>query len=186
MQIVTRAEAAAKGLRRYFTGRVCPRGNVHERRTSDGNCACPDCMTFRRLRHKPYIQKWRADNPERVTAMKQKHSHRSDVIKERQIKQRQYRMANKAAVLADCRWRQTVKLQATPRWADRKAIAAVYAEAKRLERETGVHHHVDHIVPLRGKDVCGLHVAWNLRAIPARENYLKSSRHDATADRPGL
>lgn len=61
--------------------------------------------------------------------------------------------------------------RATPTWADLAAIAAVYAQA-------GGGVHVDHIIPLAGRLVSGLHVAANLRAIPARENLVKSARFD--------
>lgn len=62
---------------------------------------------------------------------------------------------------------------ATPPWADKKAIKAVYDEAKRLTIETGTLYHVDHIIPIHGRYVSGLHVPDNLRAIPAIENVLK-------------
>lgn len=63
--------------------------------------------------------------------------------------------------------------RATPRWADRQQIAAVYKEARRLSAETGVPHHVDHIIPLNHPQVCGLHVPANLRAVPAAVNLAK-------------
>lgn len=56
-----------------------------------------------------------------------------------------------------------------------RAIKRVYIEAARLTRVTGVVHDVDHIVPLNHPRVCGLHVAWNLRPMPARTNGAKGN-----------
>lgn len=67
------------------------------------------------------------------------------------------------------------RVLATPPWADFDAIRAVYREADRLSLQTGVKYNVDHIVPLNHPRVCGLHVAWNLRAIPAGPNMAKSN-----------
>ncbi len=69
--------------------------------------------------------------------------------------------------------RRAKERQATPSWLTEvhlEAIKAIYIEADRLSNETGIRYEVDHIVPLSGKTVSGLHVPWNLRAIPAIEN----------------
>jgi hypothetical protein len=63
-----------------------------------------------------------------------------------------------------------------PKWADRKAIAAAYRQARDLTKLTGVRHSVDHIVPLKNKLVCGLHVEHNLRVILQADNLAKSNR----------
>lgn len=65
--------------------------------------------------------------------------------------------------------------RATPPWADSRAIAAFYAEARRLTRETGELHVVDHVVPKINPLVCGLHVPANLRVIHWLENTAKSN-----------
>jgi hypothetical protein len=65
---------------------------------------------------------------------------------------------------------------ACPAWADQSAIAAVYADAARITLETGIPHEVDHVIPIAGKTVCGLHIAANLQVIPAIENRRKSNK----------
>lgn len=72
-------------------------------------------------------------------------------------------------------------LQRTPAWADREAIAEVYRRAKSMTLTTGIPHHVDHIIPLRGQTVSGLHVAGNLQILTAAENLTKSNRFEVDA-----
>jgi hypothetical protein len=72
------------------------------------------------------------------------------------------------------RRRRAREIRHTPPWADLKAIRALYREAKALTRATGELYVVDHIVPLAGKLVCGLHVDWNMRVIHWHENAVKS------------
>lgn len=65
---------------------------------------------------------------------------------------------------------------ATPSWSDEAEILKVYEMAQRISRETGVEHHVDHIVPLKSKLVCGLHCEANLQVLPGRDNLAKLNR----------
>jgi hypothetical protein len=70
--------------------------------------------------------------------------------------------------------------RATPSWLtkeDWSAMDAIYAEARRLSRETGVRHEVDHIVPLNGRFVTGLHVPSNLQILTQSRNVAKSNRY---------
>ena len=71
--------------------------------------------------------------------------------------------------------RRTASKLASPAWRDASRIRAIYKEAER-RRAAGENVHVDHIVPLRSKLVCGLHVEANLTIIPARDNVAKGNR----------
>jgi 5-methylcytosine-specific restriction endonuclease McrA len=69
--------------------------------------------------------------------------------------------------------------KATPSWlngAQKAQITYVYSLAKEARMLSGDDYHVDHIVPLKGKDVCGLHVPWNLQVLSATENLTKGNR----------
>lgn len=72
--------------------------------------------------------------------------------------------------------RKAAQLQATPAWADPVLILSFYEEAQRLTVATGIVHHVDHMVPLQSKYVCGLHTHDNLRVMVGAENISKSNR----------
>ena len=79
---------------------------------------------------------------------------------------------------ASCMERYTIKLNRCPAWAKELTdlvCEEAYRKAKVLENLAGVPHDVDHIVPLRGKTVSGLHIYNNLQVIPAFEN--RSKKH---------
>lgn len=98
--------------------------------------------------------------------------------KRAQTSSRYYRR-NKSVALANCRAYQARKLNALPCWLtaeDHAFMKDLYKIAAELTEQTGIPHHVDHIVPLQGKTVCGLHCPDNLQVIPATENLRKSNK----------
>lgn len=75
--------------------------------------------------------------------------------------------------------RRATKAKATPKWlssSDHDMMAGAYQYAKQLRDASGYDWHVDHIIPLCSKIVCGLHVPWNLQLLPAKENHRKGNR----------
>jgi len=75
--------------------------------------------------------------------------------------------------------RRATKKKATPTWLSedqRKSITEVYKLCKKMEKTFRTTYHVDHIVPLNGENVCGLHVPWNLQILEASLNLRKSNK----------
>jgi hypothetical protein len=89
---------------------------------------------------------------------------------------KKFREANRWKKNADTATRRASLRGACPSWADRKQILMFYKTASRVSAQTGIPHEVDHIVPLRGKGVCGLHVPYNLQVITADANLRKGNR----------
>ena len=113
--------------------------------------------------------KWNKANPIAYKAMKK----RAQLV--------QIASGNNAAKVAR---RRAIQLEATPAWLteEQKAdITAMYKLAKKFEKLCNVRYHVDHIVPLAGKDVRGLHVPWNLQILPASINIAKGNRTNEEA-----
>ena len=82
-----------------------------------------------------------------------------------------YSKANPGKVNAKCNKRRAAKLYATPPWLTKEQLLEmenIYIECARITEKTGIPHEVDHIIPLQGKNVCGLHVPWNLQILPAK------------------
>lgn len=99
-----------------------------------------------------------------------------DNARDRYEQRRRDRQQNPAKFNARAMHRAAMKKQATPEWADAAAILAVYERAAQMKAETGDKFHVDHIVPLQSRIVCGLHVHWNMQILPALENISKGNR----------
>lgn len=106
----------------------------------------------------------------------QYYAENKDYICKRNLK---WAKSNPDKVRAKYAKRRAKKLQATPEWLTQDhldQIKGVYTHARDCELITGDNYHVDHIVPLQGKNVCGLHVPWNLQILPAEVNQSKSNK----------
>lgn len=90
---------------------------------------------------------------------------------------REYSKKNRGMYNARDARRRASELQATPSWADHEQISRIYKLRKKVSDKTGVIHHVDHIIPLQGKNVCGLHVENNLAIVPAKMNLEKGNKY---------
>ena len=64
-----------------------------------------------------------------------------------------------------------------PRWSDLDIIKSIYVEAALISEKSGIRHVVDHIIPMRGKMVCGLHVPGNLEIVHRADNNKKSNTY---------
>jgi hypothetical protein len=95
------------------------------------------------------------------------------------LRAKKWKEQNRERHNANCMERHVLKMQRKPKW-DEELTDFVFSEAydmaKRKEALTGIKHEVDHIVPLRGKTVSGLHVWSNFAVIPASENCSKAAR----------
>lgn len=107
--------------------------------------------------------KWRDSNPERA----------AEVSRKTRYKNKDRVLANKAKYRAD-------KIQRTPKWVDKEhlwMIKEVYNLAIERTKLHGFEWHVDHIIPLNGKNVSGLHVLENLQVIPGIDNLRKNNKY---------
>lgn len=120
--------------------------------------------------HKGYYE---ANRETRLEQERQRYEREAERIQAAAAK---YRAENRDKVYEWNGTRRAALRRALPSWCDRAQVRAVYREARRLTLETGIRHHVDHIVPLSHADVCGLHVPNNLQVLTATENLKKSNR----------
>jgi hypothetical protein len=170
--------------------------------TKDGlQFYCKDCCKattkkYREANKEKYYasaKRWARENPERVRSSKRKrYLERQDEILE---EKKEYYKVNREKILAYKKVygkvnrgkrnateakRNAEKLKRTPVWLNKDHLPEIeyfYWLARDLYRTTGEKYHVDHIVPLQGENVSGLHVPWNLQVLPADLNISKGNKY---------
>ena len=114
---------------------------------------------------KKATKSWVAKNAEKVSAY------------QRVYRKSYYAQPEKVAMRnMDASARRSAQRKATPQWADKSAMLSFYIRAKELSEQSGQQYHVDHIVPILGRNVCGLHTEQNLQILLAVENSRKNNR----------
>lgn len=168
-----------------FCGKVCNKCKEFKTKfhkdsgKKDGLCTvCVDC---KRANTKSWVDK----NPERAkkNSLNCYYKNRNNVEfkSKRAEASKQWREANPHKHRAKEAKRRGQKLKATPPWLTNEQLAHMqrtYKLCAIISDATGESYHVDHIVPLQGKNICGLHVPWNLRVITAKHNLAKGNKHD--------
>lgn len=126
-----------------------------------------------------YLKQWQEDNKEYMIAYrKEKYKSEGKIIRR---KNKIWRDNNQGKILALNAARRASKLSATPKWLSKyhkTRIRDIYIVAKEFTSATDETFHVDHIIPLNGKNVCGLHVPWNLQILPAYDNLSKGNKYE--------
>lgn len=184
----TRKEAQAIGAKYYFTGEPCKHGHVTPRKTKG---SCVECLKVEwekgNVKRADYFQNYNKSEAGQKAKREYYERNREAVIARAQSRpdeqKRVYKKRHK--VNNPDMYRELVSLRrrrfrnATPKWLTQEQkmeIRVKYRLAIELSRATGTRHAVDHIVPLYGDTVCGLHVPWNLRVITQEENLKKYNK----------
>ena len=180
---------------RYVSSRnctVCAGEQCHEWREDNPDKVKEYSLQYRESNPEKVregIQRWRRENPEKVSGYKLQwnKSNRERISNHN----RKYRELNPEKVREVVRrWRRenpgkkgalntkyrANKLNRTPPWADLNTIAEVYELAQAMTKITGITYSVDHIIPMQGKLVSGLHVESNLQVMPLIENISKNNK----------
>ena len=127
-------------------------------------------------------------NKETITkdaSLRAKRNYRSRNRETLRQKHSEYKKENRATCNASWMVYYAGKKNATPSWlsdSHHKDMRAMYTLAKKFECVFGVVYHVDHIVPLKGENVCGLHVPWNLQLLPANLTISKNNKYNDFTD----
>jgi hypothetical protein len=119
-------------------------------------------------------QIYKKNNPDKVK--KWEKNYYNNNIEKIKIKAKIQRKVDSGKVNAKTAKRRAQKLHATPKWLTAEHLLEIqkfYIKAAELTKSTGIPHEVDHIVPLQGENVSGLHTPWNLQVLTKSENRAK-------------
>ena len=118
-----------------------------------------------------YKAKWQSENSGKVDVSRNKYVENNP--EKVRIAKHSWYSENKSYYTERASVRNGYRAKAKPKWLnelDKLWIAEIYDLARRTNRQ------VDHIIPVRNKIVCGLHVPWNLQLLTKEENTRKSNR----------
>jgi len=184
----TRAEAKQSGAKYYFTGEPCKYGHIALRKTKG---SCVECLKIEwgegKTKRAEYFAQYNKSDAGQIAKRKYYETNKELVMTkalsrdnaQRQQYRNTWKKNNPEITKADTNDRRRRHKNACPPWltAEHKAqIKKLYLNALTVTQITGVQYVVDHIVPLRSDEVCGLHVPWNLRVITQEENLKKSNK----------
>jgi 5-methylcytosine-specific restriction endonuclease McrA len=146
---------------------------------------CKDCEKSyhanKYIHNKEHIAKrsaeWAKNNKEKKSVINKASAERNR--EKRNEQSRLYKKRNKGIVNSRNAFRRASVRQATPPWLtqdQKQDIRSMYTLAQKFEKAFDANYHVDHIVPLNGENVCGLHVPWNLQILEQKVNLKKSNK----------
>ena len=184
MKLISLKEAKNKGLKHYFTGKKCPKNHISKRNVSSRSCITCDRQNTKKTRSDPikkkkYIQKakeYKNNNRDRVNEMKNEwyYNNKVKVSKLYKIKYDNNEDFRLNAFFRAKQRKKNISIS-TPKWENPHLSKQIYKIAKEIEKEINIKMAVDHIIPLKGKNVCGLNVWYNLTILPYVINNVKKN-----------